>query len=62
MFLVTRGKIEKLYKITKQISEIEEVHSKTEREVKQEIYAHLLLVSLSRFFEFDAKDRLPFMH
>ena len=57
-----RWKIEELYKITKKISEIEEFHSKTERGVKQEIYAHLLLVNLSRFFEFDAKDKLPPMH
>ena len=57
-----RWKIEELYKITKQITEIEEFHSKTERGVKQEIYAHLLLVNLSQFFEFDGKDRLPPMH
>ncbi len=38
---------------------IEEFRSKTEQSVKQEIYAHLLLVNLSRFFEFDAKDALP---
>lgn len=57
-----RWKIEELYKITKQIDEIEEFHSKTERGVKQEIYAHLLLLNLSRFFEFDVKDSLPPMH
>jgi hypothetical protein len=33
--------------------------SKTEHGVKQEMYAHLLLIKLSRFFEFDAKDDLP---
>lgn len=54
-----RWDIEELYKITKQIASIEEFRSKTERGVKQEIYAHLLLVNLSRFFEFDAKDNLP---
>lgn len=54
-----RWSIEELYKITKEIVNIEEFHSKTERGVKQEIYAHLLLVNLSRFFEFDAQDSLP---
>jgi hypothetical protein len=54
-----RWGIEELYKITKQIADIEEFRSKTARGVKQEIYAHLLLVNLSRFFEFDAKDSLP---
>jgi hypothetical protein len=54
-----RWAIEELYKISKRVSEIEEFRSKTERGVKQEIYAHLLLINLSRFFEFDAKSSLP---
>ncbi len=47
-----RWSIEELYKISKRVVDIEEFHSKTERGVKQEIYAHLLLINLSRFFEF----------
>ncbi len=54
-----RWSIEELYKISKKIVDIEEFHSKTERGVKQEIYAHLLLINLSRFFEFDTQDSLP---
>lgn len=54
-----RWSIEELYKISKRIVDIEEFHSKTERGVKQEIYAHLLLINLSRFFEFDVQDDLP---
>lgn len=54
-----RWSIEELYKVSKEIVDIEEFHSKTERGVKQEIYAHLLLVNLSRFFEFDAQNSLP---
>ena len=50
-----RWDIEELYKISKHIIDIEQFHSKTERGVKQEIYAHILLINLSRFFEFDAK-------
>lgn len=44
--------IEELYKISKRIVAIKEFHSKTERSIKQEIYAHLLFLNLSRFFEF----------
>ena len=54
-----RWNIEELYKISKKIVDIEEFHSKTERGVKQEIYAHLLLINLSRFFEFDVQGSLP---
>lgn len=57
-----RWNIEELYKISKRIVDIEEFHSKTERGVKQEIYAHLLLINLSRFFEFDVQDSLPPMN
>ena len=44
-----RWAIEELYKISKRIAQIEEFRAKTERGVKQEIYAHLLLINLSRF-------------
>ena len=57
-----RWSIEELYKISKNIIDIEDFHSKIERGVKQEIYAHLLLINLSRFFEFDAQDSLPPMN
>ena len=57
-----RWSIEELYKISKGIIDIEEFHAKTERGVKQEIYAHLLLINLSRFFEFDAQNKLPPMN
>lgn len=57
-----RWNIEELYKISKQIVDIEDFHARTERGVKQEIYAHLVLINLSRFFEFDAKEGLPPMN
>src|SRR3990167_5463019 len=57
-----RWGIEELYKISKRVVSIEDFHSKTERRVKQEIYAHLLLINLSRFFEFDTQDSLPPMN
>jgi hypothetical protein len=48
-----------LYKISKQIIEIEDFHSKTERGVKQELYAHLLLINITRIFESKARSNLP---
>lgn len=46
-----RWSIEELYKISKRIIEIEDFHSKTDRGVKQEIYAHILLINIARIFE-----------
>jgi hypothetical protein len=54
-----RWGIEELYKISKKFIEIENFHSKTARGVKQELYAHLLLINLARFVEFEAKSFLP---
>jgi len=57
-----RWSIEELYKISKIFINIEDFHAKTERGIKQEIYAHLLLINLSRLFEFNAQDGLPPMN
>jgi hypothetical protein len=54
-----RWGIEELYKISKLFVEIEDFHAKTARGVKQELYAHLLLINIARFFEFEAKSLLP---
>lgn len=54
-----RWGIEELYKISKLFIEIEDFHAKTARGVKQELYAHLLLINIARFFEFEAKTVLP---
>lgn len=54
-----RWGIEELYKISKQFIELEDFHAKTARGVKQELYAHLLLINLARFVEFEAKSLLP---
>lgn len=43
-----RWGIEELCKISKQLIGIEDFHSQTERGVKQEIYAHLLLINIAR--------------
>jgi hypothetical protein len=54
-----RWGIEELYKISKKFLEIEEFHSKTARGVRQELYAHILLINLSRFLEYEAQDLVP---
>lgn len=53
-----RWGIEELYKISKKFIEIEEFHSKTENGVRQELYAHILLINLSRFFELEAQKQI----
>jgi len=45
-----RWGIEELYKISKRLFIIEDFHAKTERGVKQEIFAHFVLVTLNRLF------------
>jgi len=45
-----RWGIEELYKVSKRIFVIEDFHGKTERGVKQEIFAHFVLVTLNRLF------------
>jgi hypothetical protein len=46
--------IEELYKISKVILDLDNFHSKTERGVKQKIYAHFVLINIARFFEFES--------
>ena len=45
-----RWGIEELYKISKVYIDVEDFHSSTERGVKQELYAHLLLINIARIF------------
>ena len=40
-----------MYKVSKVLFNIEELHSKMERGVKQEIYAQFVLINIARFFE-----------
>ena len=54
-----RWGIEELYKISKQHIDVEDFHSKTEKGVKQELYAHLLLINIARIFESEAKKQIP---
>lgn len=45
-----RWGIEELYKVSKQIMAVEEFHAKTLRGVKQELYAHFVLITMNRIF------------
>jgi len=45
-----RWGIEELYKISKQHIEVEDFHGKSERGVKQELFAHFVLITMTRIF------------
>lgn len=46
----SRWGVEELYKVSKRLLTIEDFHAKTERGVKQEIYAHFVLITMNRLF------------
>jgi hypothetical protein len=45
-----RWDIEELYKISKALIEVQDFHGQSERGVKQELYAHFVIITLSRVF------------
>ncbi|MFV2045617.1 MAG: IS4 family transposase, partial [Anaerolineales bacterium] len=45
-----RWGIEELYKISKRVFDVEDFHSKHERGIKQELFAHFLLITMNRLF------------
>lgn len=53
-----RWGIEELYKVSKRIFIIEDFHSQSERGVKQEIFAHFVLVTMNRILANQADDQL----
>lgn len=54
-----RWGIEEIYKISKEFINVEGFHSKMERGVKQELYAHVLLLNIARIFELEADSQIP---
>lgn len=50
----SRWGLEELYKVSKRIMCIEEFHSEYERGVKQELFAHLVLITMNRLFANEA--------
>jgi hypothetical protein len=68
----SRWGVEELYKVSKRVFIIEDFHAQTERGVKQEIFAHFVLVTMNRIFanqadtdlnlpggSFDPAERVP---
>jgi len=53
-----RWGIEELYKISKSLIDVEDFHAKTERGVKQELFAHFVMITLSRLFSNQTDDVL----
>lgn len=54
-----RWGIEELFKISKEFIDVEDIHSKSEKGVKQELYAHALLINIARIFESEANHKMP---
>ncbi|NRB41840.1 MAG: IS4 family transposase, partial [Pseudomonadales bacterium] len=54
-----RWGIEELYKISKEFIDVEDFHSQSERGVKQECYAHILMINMARIFESEALKKIP---
>jgi len=46
----SRWGVEELYKVSKCLFVVEDFHAKTERGVKQELFAHFVLITLNRLF------------
>ena len=54
----SRWGIEELYKISKELIEVEDFHAQTERGVKQELFAHFVLMTINRVFTNHADTQL----
>jgi len=52
----SRWGIEELYKISKQLMSVEDFHGQSERGVKQELFAHFILITLARLFSNHSED------
>ena len=55
----SRWGIEELYKVSKAFIDVEDFHSQILRTVRQELYAHLLLINIARIFELDSHTAIP---
>lgn len=54
----SRWGIEELYKVSKVFIEVEDFHGRTERGVKQELFAHFVLITINRLCSNKAEDQL----
>ncbi len=55
-FHLERADIEELYKISKALIEVQDFHAQSERGVKQELFAHFVMITLSRIFSNHIED------
>ena len=53
-----RFQFEELYKISKQLMTVQDFHGQSGRGVKQELYAHFILITLTRLFSSRGEDRI----
>jgi len=54
----SRWKIEELYKVSKILIDVEDFHGQSERGIKQELFAHFVLITLSRIFSNQVEDNI----
>ena len=53
-----RWGIEELYKVSKQLIEVDDFHGRSERAVKQELFAHFVLITMSRLCSNESENLL----
>ena len=54
----SRWGIEELYKISKVLIDVKDFHAQSDRGVKQELFAHFVLITLNRIFANHAEDEI----
>ena len=54
----SRWGVEELYKISKEMIDVEDFHGKSERTVKQELFAHFVLITMSRLCSNESENLL----
>ena len=58
----SRWGVEELYKISKVLIDVEDFHGQTERGVRQELYAHFVMITLAKIFANQTDDVLLLHH
>jgi len=53
-----RWGIEELYKVSKQLIEVDDFHGRSERAIKQELFAHFVLITMSRLCSNESENLL----
>ena len=54
----SRWGIEELYKISKELIDVEDFHAQSDRGIKQELYAHFVLITINRIFASHAETEI----